>query len=48
MAMVVAVPIFLVGCGVKSFMRIDIINGGGAHALVEELRQNLVLTVKGM
>jgi hypothetical protein len=48
LAMVVALPIFLVGYGVKSFMGIDMINGGGAHALVEELRQNLVLTVKGM
>jgi hypothetical protein len=48
LAMVEALPIFLVGYGVKSFMGIDMINGGGARALVEELRQNLVLTVKGM
>ncbi len=44
---VVAVPVFLVGYGVKSFLGINIMEAGGAHAVVEELRQNLVIAIKG-
>ena len=47
MVIVVAVPVFLVGYGVKSFLGINIMEAGGAHAVVEELRQNLVIAIKG-
>lgn len=47
MTIVVAVPIFLAGYGIKSFMGINIMEAGGAHAVVEELRQNLVIVLKG-
>lgn len=47
MAIVVAVPIFMVGYGVKSFLGINIMEAGGAHAVVEELRENLVIAIKG-
>jgi hypothetical protein len=47
MVIVVAVPIFLAGYGIKSFMGINIMEAGGAHAVVEELRQNLVMVIKG-
>jgi len=41
------VPIFVAGYGIKSFMGINIMEAGGAHAVVEELRQNLVIVLKG-
>ena len=47
MLIVVAVPIFVAGYGIKSFMGINIMEAGGAHAVVEELRQNLVIVLKG-
>lgn len=47
LVIVVSVPIFLFGYGFKSFLGINIIEAGGAHAVVEELRQNLVIAIKG-
>ena len=47
MVIVVAVSVFLVGYGVKSFLGINIMEAGGAHAVVEELCQNLVIAIKG-
>ena len=44
---VVAVPVFLAGYGVKSFLGINIMEAGDVQAVLEELRQNLVIAIKG-
>lgn len=47
-AIVFSVPVFAVGYGVKSWLGIDMMSVGGAHAVIEELRQNVVTVVKDM
>lgn len=44
---VLAVPVFIAGYGIKSFMGIDMVKGGGVHSVVEDMRQSLVLVLKG-
>ncbi len=48
LAIVIAVPVFVAGYGIKSFMGIDILAAGGTHTVIEDLRQNLVTVVKGL
>jgi len=47
-AIVLSVPVFITGYGVKSWLGIDVASTGGVHSTIEELRQNLVSAVKGM
>ncbi len=47
-ALVLSVPVFVTGYGIKSWLGIDVASTGGVHSTIEELRQNLVTAVKGM
>ena len=47
-AIVLSVPVFITGYGIKSWLGIDVASTGGVHSTIEELRQNLVSAVKGM
>lgn len=47
-AIVAGIPLAVIAFGVKSWLGIDVFDTGGAHALVEDFRQQMVLFIKGM
>lgn len=45
---VLSVPVFVVGYGFKTYLGINLLESGGVHATIEEMRQSLVTAIKGM
>ncbi|MBO6783106.1 MAG: hypothetical protein JJ899_07530 [Alphaproteobacteria bacterium] len=45
-AVVLAVPVFVVGYGVKSYLGINMVSAGGVHSMIEDLRRDLVMVIK--
>ncbi len=45
-AITLAIPLAVIAFGVKSWLGIDVFDGGGAHALVEDFRAQMVLFIK--
>lgn len=48
MTVVLGIPLSIILFGVKSWLGINVFDDWGAHALVEDFRQQLVLMIKGL